>query len=57
MGIRIVKTVINEIVKMKREGIWTAYRVVECHSNPDNHIKRWVEIILKSLQGSEPPPN
>lgn len=50
MGIRIVKTVVNELVKLKRDQIWTAYRVVECHQAEDNHIKRWIKIILASLQ-------
>src|SRR3569833_4102844 len=40
MGIRIVKTVTNELVKLKRESIWEAYRVIQCHSQPDNHIYR-----------------
>ena len=28
MGIRIVKTVINELVKLKRDSIWEPYRVI-----------------------------
>ena len=28
MGIRIVKTVVNELVKLKREKIWDAYSVI-----------------------------
>jgi hypothetical protein len=28
MGIRIVKTVVNELVKLKREKIWDAYTVI-----------------------------
>ena len=31
MGIRIVKTVANELVKLKRESIWEAYKVIENH--------------------------
>lgn len=56
MGIRIVKTVTNELVKLRREGIWEAYSVIQCHNQPDNHIYRWIQIILKSLQtqGSTP---
>jgi len=50
MGIRIVKTVVNELVKLKREKIWEAYAVIQYHSQPDNHIQRWIQIILKSLQ-------
>lgn len=50
MGIRIVKTVINELVKLKRENIMEAYSVIQQHPQPDNHIYRWIQIILKSLQ-------
>jgi hypothetical protein len=32
MGIRIVKTVVNELVKLKREKIWEAYSVIQCHN-------------------------
>ena len=49
MGIRIVKTVVNEVVKVKREGIWEHYQVVECHNQRDNDIGRWITIILKSF--------
>ena len=49
MGIRIVKTVVNELVKLKREQIWEAYNVIQCHDTADNHIYRWIQIILKSL--------
>ena len=35
MGVRIVKTVTNELVKLKKEQIWVAYRVIECHGQPD----------------------
>lgn len=31
MGIRIVKTVTNELVKLKRDSIWEAYRVIQLH--------------------------
>ncbi len=31
MGIRIVKTVINEIVKVRKETIWDSYKIVEIH--------------------------
>lgn len=42
MGIRIVKTVINEIVKSKGDALWDSYKVVEVHSAQDEHIKRWI---------------
>jgi hypothetical protein len=31
MGIRITKTVINELVKIKGESIWESYKLVEKH--------------------------
>mmetsp|Transcript_9655 Transcript_9655/g.9334 ORF Transcript_9655/g.9334 Transcript_9655/m.9334 type:complete len:214 (+) Transcript_9655:942-1583(+) len=53
MGIRIVKTVTNEIVKLKRESIWEDYKVIQQHSATDNHIYRWIQIILRSLNGAQ----
>ena len=52
MGTRIVKTIINELVKLKREDIWLYYEGVEAHPTPDQCIKRWIQIILRSLVGS-----
>ena len=42
LGIRIVKTLINEVVKLKREKIWESYSVIEDHPIVDNHIKKWI---------------
>jgi hypothetical protein len=44
-----VKTVMNEIVKLKREAVWEAYSVIKCHDKADRHISRWIQIILNSL--------
>lgn len=38
MGIRITKTVINELVKIQGESIWRNYQTVEHHNKVDNHI-------------------
>ena len=38
LGTRIAKTLINEIVKLKREHIWDYYHVIENHPQPDNHL-------------------
>ena len=35
MGVRIVKTVTNEIVKLKKEDIWQHYEVVQQHPTAD----------------------
>jgi hypothetical protein len=50
-GIKIVKTVLNEIVKLKRDAVWDSYAVIKCHGKPDSHIHRWIDSILKSLRG------
>lgn len=60
LGIRIVKTLINEVVKLKKNNIWENYKVIEQHSQTDNHIKKWIQIILRSLpddSSSPAPPN
>jgi hypothetical protein len=31
MGVRIVKTVINELVKVRKESIWEPYKIIEIH--------------------------
>lgn len=57
MGVRIVKTVTNEIVKLKKEEIWAPYQVVQQHPTPDMHIQRWIMIIIKSMGGSSTAPD
>jgi hypothetical protein len=52
VGIRITKTIINEMVKIKKETIWEYYESIEAHSTQDVYIKKWIEIILMSLSGS-----
>ena len=52
LGIRIVKTLVNEVVKLRREAIWQSYAVIENHAQADMHIKRWITIIIKSLPGT-----
>lgn len=46
MGIRIVKTMVNELVKVKGKQVWDAYKVIEQHESKDKHIIRWIKIIL-----------
>ncbi len=50
MGSRIAKTIVNEVVKFKKEAVWECYKGVEQHPKPDLHIKRWISVILKSLK-------
>ena len=49
MGIRIVKTILNELVKLKKQDIMEAYKVVEAHPVKDQHILRWIQIINKQM--------
>ena len=46
MGIRIVKTLVNELVKVKGKQVWDAYKIIEQHETKDRHIHRWIKIIL-----------
>lgn len=46
MGIRIVKTLVNELVKVKGKQVWDAYKIIEQHEVKDRHIHRWIKIIL-----------
>jgi len=42
LGTRIAKTLINEVVKLKRNDIWTYYEQVKRHSKPDTHLEKWI---------------
>lgn len=48
MGVRITKTIINELVKIKGESIWSAYKSVENHHKSDDKIAGWINIILNT---------
>lgn len=53
MGIRIVKTLVHEMVKVKRHSVLEAYRVVEAHEVEDKHLLRWIKIILNTMGPAE----
>ena len=40
IGVKTIKTILNELVKLQQEKIWESYRVIQGHSTPDNYIKR-----------------
>lgn len=48
-GIKIIKTMLNELVQLKGNSIWEPYAVIRYHNLPDNYINKWITIILKSL--------
>jgi len=53
MGIRIVKTLVHEMVKVKKHAILESYKVVERHEIEDKHLQRWIKIILNTLDPSQ----
>jgi len=54
IGIRIVKTLVHEMVKEHKHAILESYRVVDQHEGEDKHLKKWINIILNSF--GNPPP-
>jgi hypothetical protein len=54
MGIRIVKTLVHEMVKVRKQDIMMAYTIVQNHEVEDKHLIRWIKIILNSLDGQAP---
>lgn len=55
IGIRIVKTILNELIKIKQEGIWENYQAIEKHSQADTHIKKWITLMLQTHSVSNIP--
>ena len=55
MGIRIVKTLVHEMVKIKQHSILESYKVVQRHEVEDKHLIRWIRIILNSFDQNPPP--
>lgn len=48
IGNKTIKTVLNELVKhMGEDRIEECYQVVENDSRPDNHLKRWINVIIQ----------
>lgn len=56
MCIKILRTIIHEIIKLKNEGIWNYYRMaIETNKLSDKHLKRWIQLILRSKNGLSLP--
>jgi len=53
LGVRTVKTIINELVKQIKEDIWTHYSSIELHPTKDKHIRRWITLILTNISSSD----
>eukprot|EP00826_Nyctotherus_ovalis_P017785 TRINITY_DN15258_c0_g2_i2.p1 TRINITY_DN15258_c0_g2~~TRINITY_DN15258_c0_g2_i2.p1 ORF type:complete len:411 (-),score=86.65 TRINITY_DN15258_c0_g2_i2:889-2121(-) len=50
--LRISKTTISELVKIRGDNIWTDYKPIES-LNSDTHIKTWISILLKPINIQE----
>lgn len=46
LGVKLVKTLIIEIVKLKKDKVWESYAAIDQHPKKDIHIKKWIIIIL-----------
>ena len=46
---KIAKTIVSELVKVKKESIWDSYKKLGGNPVEDILIKRWIAIILKTL--------
>ena len=52
IGIKTIKTVLNELVKIYKERIWEFYAVVQNHPTPDTYMNRWIMVILRPLNNN-----
>jgi len=56
MCLKILRTIIHEIIKIKNEGIWNYYRAaIERNNLPDKFLKRWIQLIMRSKNGISLP--
>jgi hypothetical protein len=54
MGIKMIKTILNELVKVLKEKIWDSYKAVQQHGTPDHSLQRWITVILKPAVNVSP---
>lgn len=53
IGVKTIKTILNELGKHLGEKIWDSYKLIQQHNNtPDHHLHRWISIILKPTANS-----
>jgi hypothetical protein len=51
LGIRICKTLINEVVKLRKNKVQEAHAaVIVDHPTEDRHIGKWIKIIISSIK-------
>jgi len=53
IGIKTIKTILNELVKLYKERIWEFYaKSVQTHPRQDNYIHKWIVVILRPFIGN-----
>lgn len=56
VGVKTIKTIINELVKLNSDLMLDAYQqVIQFHDHPDQFMHKWITIILKPNQQSKGP--
>jgi len=51
IGIRLLKSILNDLVKACKKDIWKYYKEsVEIHPSADRYLSRWINIILESIK-------
>jgi cytoskeleton-associated protein 5 len=55
-SMRVLRTLLTEIVKLKNDTIWDIYKTVIEDSNlQDRHLKKWIQVIIRSKNGISMP--
>ena len=49
-GIKVIKTILREIVTLKSLHIWKYYDVLKQHSQKDQHIYKWINNLIHEDQ-------
>ena len=53
-GTRVVKTILNELIKLEGEKIWDDYKVIEERNNLEGSlIKRWISLMLSNMKAKD----
>lgn len=56
MCLKVMKSLLNEIIKVTNEKIWTYYNsIMEKNGYQDKFLKRWIQLILRSKNGMSQP--
>eukprot|EP00826_Nyctotherus_ovalis_P042475 TRINITY_DN4372_c0_g4_i1.p1 TRINITY_DN4372_c0_g4~~TRINITY_DN4372_c0_g4_i1.p1 ORF type:complete len:787 (-),score=237.09 TRINITY_DN4372_c0_g4_i1:184-2481(-) len=54
IGVRLLKTILNDLVKACKDDIWKYYKEsVEVHPSADRYLNRWINIILDSAKSHD----